>query len=144
MTFTFKVVDGDIPFSGATGRPLELEERDKFTQDVRENLDTEVQRDGTGADLEGVIAEVGDVFSLRAEIAKRITESFTFYQVVQDTVQRFDRSAQERFARIAQVQVWPVRSPGSGEVDKTTYAYRVDVLSLRGVKAVTVTGVIVR
>lgn len=140
MTSTFRIVDGDVAISQANGRPLLLTDKAKLTQDVRENLDSESRPNGTGAGLEGVISLLGDTFSLRAEISRRLNDSFAALKRVQDSIQRVDRTSAERVARVAQVVVVPLRDSGTGSYSNTDYAYRVDVLSLDGAAPVTVTG----
>jgi len=144
MTITFKIVDGDIPFSSSSGRPITIEESNKLRQDIRENLDNEVQFDGTGADLDGMIGLIGDTFSLRAEISSRIIESSSAFRRVQDLVQRFDRTRKERFSRVVQVLVFPLKDPQSGTFSNTTFAYRADFQSVDGANPITITGTIVR
>lgn len=140
MTSGLKLTKGDIPFSSATGRPLLVEGLEKLRQDVRENLETEAQRDGTGADIDGVVSLLGDVFSLRAEISRRVVDSLTALKRVQDSVQRFDRTNEEKFARLANLVVVPIKPVGSGDISGTDYAFRVDVLSVAGATPVTVSG----
>lgn len=145
MTVTFKVTNGDIAINEATGRPLTIEAKDKLRQDVRENIESEAQLDGTGADLDGVIAFLGDVYSIRAEISQRIIESFEALKRVQDSVQRFDRQTKERISRVTQVLVTPIQNPSTGQFALTDFAFRVDVLSVAGGgESVSVTGVLSR
>ena len=134
---TFKIVNGDVPFNQATGRPAMLSSTDKFTQDVGQALDIV-------ANLNGVIGLVGDVFSLRAEISRRIDAAFAAYKAAQDTVQKSDRPPEERFSRIVQVVVVPIRGPSSGSYDMTTFAFRVDALSVKGSQPASITGVLAR
>ena len=144
MSLTFKIVNGDVQIGASTGRPMTLSGKDKFSQDVRENLDSKVQSDGTGADLDGVIGLAGDVFSLRTEMSRRIIDSFSAYGQAQKNIQRGDRLPEERFNRIAQVIVLPIRGVNSGEFDQTSYSYRVDVLSDKSGSTTSVTGVLVQ
>lgn len=130
--------------SRSTGRPLTLEGTPKFRQDVTENLSTKAQADGTGADLDGLIGLVGDIFSLRAEMSKRIMESFGFYKGLQDRIQRFDRASEERFSRVTQTIAMPLRDPRTGTITNTSIAMRVDVISVQGGRPVTVSQVLLR
>ena len=144
MTSTFRITNGDIAISQANGRPFLLTDKDKLRQDVRENLDSEDQFDGTGAGLEGIVGTVGDTFSLRAEISRRLNDSFDALRQVQDSIQRVDRTRAERVSRVAQVVVVPLRDGSTGDYSNTDFAYRVDLLSLEGASPVTVTGRLVR
>jgi len=130
--FTFKIFNGDIPFNSATGRPLVVSGNEKFNQDVEENLGTVVQSNGTGAGLEGVIGLIGDAFSLRAEISRRVKESFDYLKRIHDSVQRYNRAPEEVFNRVVQVVVTPLKTQGTQRLDPTRYAFRVDVVSNRG------------
>jgi hypothetical protein len=142
---TFIIVNGDIQHSSATGRPLTVEGHEKFRQDVRENLEIEAQPNGTGADLQNVISLIGDVFSLRMEITRRISTAFDAYRAAQDQIQKFDRTENERFSRVAQVVCSPVRDTQTGLLSSTTYAFRVDVLSRNPrAGAATLSGTLVR
>lgn len=123
------MVDGDWVFNEATGRPVELEGTEKLRQDVRMNLSMDTQVDGTGADLDGLIGLLLDPISLRAEVSKRVVESFDAWRTLQRTIQAADRSKEEKIARVARVQTTSIRTPGSNEVEKTSYAFSVDVLS---------------
>lgn len=134
---TLKVIDGDIPVGAATGRPLTLSGTSKFSQDVEEVLDIL-------ADLRGMIGLIGDTFTIRAEVSRRLTTAFASYKAAQDAVQKSTRPVEERFSRTAQVIVLPLRDPTSGTFTATSYAYRVDVLSVKGGTATTVTGVLAR
>lgn len=134
---TLKLVNGDIPVGRATGRPLTIQGAEKFSQDVREALDVL-------ANLNGVIGIVGDVFSLRAEISRRVSTAFDTYKAMQDAVQRTTRPVEERFSRVVQVNIFPLRDPTSGTLAATSFAYRVDVLSVKGGKTASLTGVLAR
>lgn len=144
MTATFQIRDGDVIISEATGRPFVIEDEIKFNQDIRENLDSDVQANGTGADLDGVVGVVGDIYSLQAEITRRITDSFTSFEKVQRSIQRGDRTPAEQLHKVARIMVVPIRDARSGEIAGTSYAYRVDVLSKKNRNPVTVTGLLVR
>lgn len=145
MTITFMIKNGDILHSSSTGRPLTVADGPKFDQDVRETLDNEVQPDGTGAGLDGVITFIGDVFSIRAEIARRVNDAFAAYKQTQNVIQRFDRTPAERFSRVVQVTTLPLRDSQTGNISQTAYAYRVDVLSdAARSKPATVTGTLTR
>lgn len=144
MTITFKVEFGDVPFNSATGRPFTVETTEKLRQDVRENLDTVAQSDGTGADLDGVVGLVGDIFAIRAELSRRLNDSFDSLRKVQELIQRSDRTLEERFSRMTQLVVMPLREPSTGQFFKTSYAYRVDVSSAKSQKPVSATGILSR
>ena len=144
MTVTFKIDKNDVIISSATGRPIEIEGKEKFTQDVRETLETDVQANGTGAGLKSVIRLLGDVFSLRAEISRRISDAFDAYKAIQDATQKFDRTAEERFGKVAQLIVLPLRDPSTGSFSNTDYAWRADILSVKGSDPSSITGFIRR
>ena len=136
-TYTAKLMDWDVEVDDATGRPVELTGREKFKQDIREVL----ERD---ADLESLVGIV-DIFSVRAELTRRLQTSLEVYKARQNAIQRVDLDDAERFERIANIQVFPVRDPATGEITNTQLAYRLDVLSARGANSpATVTGVLVR
>jgi len=141
---TFQVLSGDIPFSSSTGRPFLLEGTEKFKQDVRENFQTEAQADGTGAGLASMVGLIGDIFSLRAEFSSRLVSSFAAYKALQDRFQKFDRPPEERFGRIAQTIMMPLRDPSTGAITNTSIAARVDVLSFKGSQPVSVSSVLLR
>jgi len=142
VSLTFKIVDGDIPHGAATGRPLTLEGTPKFTQDLRQMLDDDVTPDGRNAGLSQLVGTVGDSFSLRAELTRRINEACAAFQHAQESVQRFDRLPEERFSRIALVAVFPLRDPASGTFSNTSFAYRADFLSQKGSPTTSITGLI--
>lgn len=152
MTATLKLTNGDVSFSSATGRPFLLTGTDKFKQDIRENLDSAQQTDGTGAGLEDLIGLLGDPFSLRAEMNNRLTVAFEAYKKLQQSIQRSDRTPEERFGQLRTLTVVPLASilspvlttsfVNTGEVSKTSLAFRVDVLSAAKTTPTTVTGTI--
>lgn len=143
--------DGDIVISAATGRPVLVSDAQKLSQDIRENLDSEPQANGTGAGLDGIIGLVDDQFALRAELFRRISDSLGALRLVQEGAQRSDRTTAERFSRIARLSVVPVRAggqsstdavAGAGSLSKTNFAYRLDVLSVEGSTPVVVSGTV--
>lgn len=134
MTFTIKLENGDIPFSSATGRPFEIDSTEKFKQDVRLVI--------AAANLDSLVGKLHDIWSLRAEITRRVTDACAAYKSEQDTVQKSDRLPQERFGRLEQVVVQPLIDPTSGAKSSTSYAYRLDFLSVKGVE-VSITGTLV-
>lgn len=139
MTKTFKIVDGDVSFSSATGRPFSVQDSAKLSQDLNENFLIEQQPTGVGADLDGMIALIGDSFSLRAELAKRVNGSIEALQELQDIIQRSSRSKAEKASRVVAINVMPVANPATGQVDATRYAFRVDIISESGERE-TITG----
>lgn len=113
----------------------------KFAQDVQQNLLFDPRADGTGAGVNQAVGYVGDVFSIRAKLSNGITNAFNAYAAVQSSAQKYDRLPNERFSRVANIQVYP-STGANGNVDPTTYVFRVDVLSVAGDGLTTVTGVI--
>lgn len=145
MSKTFKIVDGDVVLNEAVGRPYELEDTPKLTQDVRETLDSDVQDDGTGAGLDDLIGVTEGALSLRAEMSQNLEHAFAALKAVQERVQRFDRTRKERISQVVSVVVLPLKNPGSAQVDQTQFAYRVDVISAEvGGEPISTTGVLVR
>ena len=141
---TFEVVNGDIPHSESTGRPRTVEGEVKFRQDVRENLNTSLQENGTGANLDNLISTIGDTFSIRAELSRRVTSAFEAYQAVQNSIQRFERPLSERISRVVYVNCVPLRDAQTGEISHTSFAFKVDVLSGQVGTTASVTGSLVR
>lgn len=136
-TVTLKFVKGDVPMSSATGRPLTVTGKEKFSQDIKMVIDID-------SNLNGLVGQVGDIFSIRAEMLRRLENGFALYQATQDAFQRTDRDLVERFGRIAQLVVAPLKD-GQGYVSPTDFGFRVDVLSADKTQpATTSTGVLVR
>jgi hypothetical protein len=65
MAQTFKVVDGDIVISGATGRPTLISGATKLRQDIKEFFTVDILPNGFGSGLEqliGVVESSPDMF----------------------------------------------------------------------------------
>lgn len=122
---TFLIQNGDIVI-GASGQPTMVEARAKLRQDVQENLSIDTQTDGFGADLDGLIGILGDEFSLRAEVARRVRSSIGAMIELQNRFHRAQRVAEERISRVKQILVTPVAGK------KTTFLFKVDVVSVAG------------
>lgn len=141
MTKTFKVQNGDILFSSANGRPLSIEGREKLSQDIKENLEIEQLPDGTGAGLDALIGVIGDSYSLRAELSRRLNVSAEALKKLQNTIQQFDRTRNEKIARIVAINIFPLANQNSSKIEQTSFAYRIDFLSEEG-EASLITGTI--
>lgn len=139
---TFKIVDGDFVLNEITGRFETVEGVDKLRQDVARVINTDLQVDGTGSGLDDVIGTTGDVFSLRALISRRVTNAFNSLKLIQDLVQKSDRSLEERFGLLRQIIVTPFGVDGS--ISSTSFALRVDVLSQKNRTPIINTSVIKR
>lgn len=136
MSSTFKLSRGDIVISEVTGRPVLVTGKDKFRQDCREVI-------SVFSKVSSLVGRIGDVYSLRAEIRRRLEDAFSDYQVTQNTIQRQDRTSSERFSRVQALNVTPTKNPGQNQFDQTSISYRIDVLSDDG-EVTTVSGAIVR
>lgn len=130
---TFQLTNGDIQFSSATGRPLTISGTPKFKQDVAIVLDVL-------ANLDGMIGMVGDTFSIRSELSKRLSDAFALYASQQATIQRNDRPVNETYSKTTEITVYPAVNPATGVVDNTTFGYRISVLSVAGATPTTITG----
>lgn len=144
VTETLKIIGGDYVFDQATGRFVTVTGREKLRQDCRQNLDTDVQPDGTGAGLTSVIGKLADPFDMRIDMTERVTESFEALKDLQQRFQLGDRSKQERIARISAVQVFQTQSSSSDEFSKTDYTYRVDIQSEDAREKASITGRLVQ
>lgn len=122
---TFLIQNGDIVI-GASGQPTMVNASAKLRQDVQENLSIETQRDGFGAGLDGLIGVLGDEFSLRAEVARRVRASIGVMIELQNRFHRAQRVTMERISRVKQILVTPVAGK------KTTFLFKVDVVSIAG------------
>lgn len=129
MTSTIKINSfGDFELNEATGRFVEIIEGNKLRQDVRQNQNIDVQTNGTGAGLSALVGKVSDPFTLRAEIASRLTDSLETLQKLQNSIQKAQRSKKEKIGVVTSVQVYQIIGT-DGKPSKTEYGFSSDVKS---------------
>jgi len=129
MTDTFKVVNGDVQLSSATGRIRLVDRREKLRQDVKQNLEMAPQVNGTGAGLSELVGLASSPVVLAAEVSRRIRSSFEALKQVQRGQQQ-DRTPEESVAYVTDIAVGPIADPLTKSPSFTTYAYRVRVVSV--------------
>lgn len=143
MTTTFKIKNGDVVRDESSGRPITISGAEKLSQDLKEAAGILIQPNGFGFGLVSVLGKVEDPIALRVEISRLIRDGIASIQRLQERYHRNDRSSSEKISRLVNVVVMPLRPSGSLEISKTTYAYRFDVLTQKGVEAVQTTGTII-
>jgi phage baseplate assembly protein W len=130
MTVTVRVVDGDAVLNRATGRPELIQDRPKLRQDVRQMLSQRTNVDGFGAGLDELIGQPSDPFAIRAQISTRVRSGVRAFQSLQDRFHFASRTAEERLLRVANLRVGLASQ--NGQLSRTTFAFRLDVLSAAG------------
>lgn len=143
MTWTFQIRNGDVIRDESTGRPIEISDRNKLSQDLQEAGSILTQPNGFGFGLVSALGQVEDPIAFRVEISRLIRDGVANIQRLQEQYHRSQRSKSEKIARLAKVTVMPLRPAGSLEISKTNYAYRFDVLTQKGVETIPVTGTII-
>lgn len=149
MTQTFQIINGDVAFSSATGRPLLLSGNTKLSQDLKEAGEIATQSNGFGFGLEAVIGLVGDAVSLRVAISRKVRDGIVAMMRLQQQFQRSQRTTDEIIAKLVRVIVTPILKPDGSETAATAYAYRYDVQTVKGLSSpnstpTTTTGVIIQ
>lgn len=140
MTSTFKIVRGDVVIDRTTGRPVQVENREKLRQDVAQLLTQRPNSDGFGAGLDDLIGIPTDPYTIRAQISRNIRASVRVMQQLQDQFHYTKRTKEERLQTIASLTVG--ESQQNGQPARTTFAFRLSVLSVAGFE-VPVTGQLV-
>jgi len=163
MTQTFKMFQGDVIIDVRTGRPTLIADKDKLSQDLGENLNIETQPNGFGASLDSMVGLVGDPLALRAELSRRVRTSVRAMQTLQQRYHRGARPANERIADIANISVAQVVGKDTtdalppsgltgnitptdlttGQVSKTAFGFKVDVLTEAGAEPVSAGALII-
>lgn len=140
MTATFLIKNGDIVINQATGRPMLTVDTEKLRQDVRQNLTTTAQSNGTGSSFDELVGRPHDIFSIRSQMSQRIYDSFNALKSLQNAVQRSDRTTKERLDKVVKVTVLP--NVENGQASNTSYVWRVDVSSADAKATASVTGLL--
>jgi hypothetical protein len=135
MTTTFKIADGDIVLSRSTGQVELVEDKAKLLQDIDQHLG---QIDYPGAALDELVATVSDEYVIRAELSRRVRAMVNELQKLQDRYQFRYRTRAERIFGIGKLIVMPVSMNGIRQ--QTSYAFRLDVVSVAGGAPVTLNG----
>lgn len=120
MTSTFFIKDGDVVLDNR-GQPKLVADGPKLAQDLRECFAIETQTNGFGAGLESMIGLLGDEFSLRAELGRKVNASMENLKALQNRTHKAARPPQERIARVKSVRVSSVADK------KTTALFHVSV-----------------
>ena len=140
MSITFKMNNGDWIISSATGRIVEIKDREKLSQDLVENFTLKKQPNGFGADLNSLIAIIpdsseldgGDIF-FKVSVFENITDSIEAIKNLQDQYVNPARPDSELIDRISNINVQ------NSTNDKTAYTIRVDLATVDG-ETVTISG----
>lgn len=135
MTTTFVITGGDVSINEATGQPRLVADGDKLTQDVAEMLSTEALLDHIGAGLDDVVGTVGDVFTIRNELARRVRRALNTLVSLQQLKHRAQRPQTERVSGLSAVSVVPL------EGALTAFGFRVEVRTEDGGRSAS-TGVV--
>lgn len=136
MAKTFMVQNGDVVIDQATGRPIMVTERDKTRQDLGELLAIEIQDNGFGA---GIIGLVGDVPRNPYDLAFRIMSAVT------SAVNRWIVLLREQRANRSDEEIVTRTSFNQAKVDEETRTkvnFRVDVETRAGPPGIVRTGTI--
>lgn len=130
MTQTFLVQNGDILFSGATGRPVLIEGQTKLQQDLKQATEIRTLPNGFGFGLDDVIGLVGDVVSINIEVQRRIRDGITSIMMLQQRFLKAQRTPEEVIAKIDSISVFPLQKPIVGGQVSTAYGFQFGVRTL--------------
>jgi hypothetical protein len=134
MTDTFLIQNGDIQIDATSGRPVMIADGPKLGQDLGEDLAVSVRDNGFGAGLDGLIGKLGDEFSLRAEVGRRVRRSIESMQSLQNRFHKTQRPKAEKILRLNSVTTSMVADK------KTTLVFLVSVTSGNGSTVTTTVG----
>lgn len=135
MTQTIQLINGDWNIDTRTGRPIMVQDKPKLEQDLFECLSIEVQSNGFGCGIDSAVAVESDPYSIQAQIQRAVRQGIGRFQGLQDQYQRADRSPAEQVAAIAAIRSVPVNPAEASAEAKTSYYFRVDVVSAAGAQA---------
>ncbi|APU88896.1 hypothetical protein Rctr197k_077 [Virus Rctr197k] len=130
MSRTFQVTNGDWVLDRRVGRPVMVSGRAKLQQDIREDLSIATQPNGFGAGLDDLVGLDIDPAGFKIEVQRRVRDSVTALQRLQDRYLSSQRSAQERVAGISKLTVSSVSS-GGGDT-RTGYTFQLGVRPVAG------------
>lgn len=139
MTTTFKIVDGDVVLDRRSGRPVLLADKEKLRQDIGEALSVETQPSGFGAGLIEIVGSTMTAFALQAEIGRRAQSAIRAMQILQQQRHWDQRPDDERILGIAQISSNRVTDQKTGDLSKTDFVFKVDVVTVAG-STVSITG----
>ena len=128
MTKTFKIVNGDVVRSRATGRLAFVTGKAKAEQTMKRML---ALNSPEGAGLEQVIADTSmDEFVISSRAQRLVRRAFDELVRLQRSRQLTERTAEERLATIARMYVTHARFGNAPS--QTGYVLRVDALTIAG------------
>lgn len=142
MSYTWKIVDGDMVRDVSNTSYATLTDSDKCKQDVRMNLSTDT-RDSTGIGC-NLDSCVGSDAEHPASAFSFAPVAFDFQMKLQTGMNRLisaqrhylygRRTAKELIDSIGAVQIWPIRD------DPRNFRWRLDILTVDGRENFSVSG----
>lgn len=135
---TYKIVNGDVVRSTASGSLVFVEGLDKSRQAMARLLSLNAPK---GAGLNQLVGSVPDsAAALSARVQRNIRQAFDARVDIEQRFRLSSRTPDERLSTITRMYVVPADTGGGNS--KTGYAFRVDAVTASGATAST-TGVIV-
>lgn len=127
MATTFKISNGDIVTSGATGKFLLVSESDKLRQDIKEFFTVNVLPSGFGAGLDqliGVVEVSPEIFMSLAD--RQIRDGLSKFIDLIRADSRIQRLASERILNVTNILV------SVDPVDPTRFYYSANFITENG------------
>lgn len=124
MSSTFLVTGGDVVINRSSGQPRLIADAQKLRQDLRIALSTAARIDNVGAGLEDVInGRAATPSIIESAIQRRVINSATNMQELQNRYNRNERPRGERLVSVAFVQVSTVAN------DPTAFYFKASFIS---------------
>lgn len=141
MSWTLKVVDGDVVRLASNTGYERVTGKDKLKQDCRMILTTGKRRDGIGADLDEIIGrsvdgepDLGWSSPALFQFHQRVRNSLSRYRYMQRNFQFSRRTPQELLSSFSPVHVW------ADGTDPRNFRWRVDFFTMGNLPAFALEG----